>query len=368
MANNNNKTIKAITLLLTGLALCACSNSDQEPAQAAKPDATTPTATISPDTSIKPTDSTDITIRSTPLTAFYLNLAQQHFDATCSSIKQLQQSVQGFVSQPSEEGLSVLKSEWLVSHNHYASTQLFRNITIKHPTLDHSQTEPVQHALAVRIDQTPLLPGYIDEIEGYPNSGYIFSTLPIDRATLNKEHQFADSAYVAMGYHALEFLLWGEDNRTHQAFAPLPATEGESAEENPALFNIRRSKLLSLITDLLAEDLSTLCAEWQPIKGFYVTKLQSLPTEQQYAAINAATEELISNLQINTAKVRQANDDNAEYIEIEPHSTFSNSDKDDTQAQLNTLKALIESDQWKETEKKQEHTQKLSQLAKALLL
>lgn len=368
MANKNNKPIKITSILLVSLTLCSCGNSNQDPEQVSAPTPTESTVAISPDANAEQTALDPASKNSTPLTDFYIDLAQQQFSSTCSSVKQLQQAVQKFVSQPSEEGLSSVKTEWLSSHNHYASTQLFRNINIKHPVLDHSNTDPVQHTLAVRIDQTPILPGYIDEIEGYPNSGYVFSTLSIDRTTLNKEHQFADSAYVAMGFHAIEFLLWGENNRTHQAFSALPAAESESTNNDLSLFKVRRSELLSLTTSMLAEDLNTLCAEWDANTGFYATTLQSLSADEQSAEINAATEQLISNLQISTAKVRQATDNNEESIEIEPHSEFSHSDKDDIQAQTATLKALIDSDEWIAASKKQEHTKKLTQLAKALLL
>lgn len=368
MANKNNKMTRAMGVLFVGFALCACNNSEQEHAQ---PSALTPSQSKSvPSSNLKqePVIAGSALENNAPLTVFYLHLAQQQFNSACSSIEQLQQSMKQFVSQPSEKGHSQVKSDWLISHNHYASTQLFRNISIKHPILDQSKINPVKHSQAIRIDQTPLLPGYIDEVEGYPKSGYIFSTLPIDRETLNKEHQFADSAYVSMGFHTIEFLLWGEGSRTYEDFSSLPAAQQESNDDNPELFNIRRSQLLSLTTKMLAEDLNILCKEWDPDNGFYATTLKSLTIEEQNAAINASTEQLISSLQINTAKIRQATDNNEEKIEIEPHSAFSKSDKDDTQAQINILKALIDSSEWLEADKKQEHTKKLTQLAKALLL
>ena len=368
MANNKNKSIRIMGILFIGLALCSCGSSDQESAQISTTDLTPSKSAPNPEINVKPAPADSALENSTPLTTLYLNLAQQHFNSTCSAVIQLQQTMQQFVLQPSEKGLNKMKAEWLTSHHHYASTQFFRNINIKHPVYDQSKNDPVQHPLTIRIDQTPLLPGYIDEIKGYPKSGYIFSTLPIDRETVNKEHQFADSAYVLMGFHAIEFLLWGEGNRTYQGFSPLPSTLQEGDDESPALFNIRRSELLSLTTNVLAEDLSTLCKEWDMDTGFYATTLKALTTEEQDAAINAATEQLISSLQINTAKIRQATDNNEESIRIEPHSEFSNSDEGDIKAQISVLKALVDSNEWLEAGKQQEHTKKLTQLAKALLL
>ncbi|UZE95744.1 imelysin family protein [Alkalimarinus alittae] len=368
MAFRNSKWVRLTSFLLIGLVVCACSNNDPEssqpPDQVAKPEASTANTESGASLNVDSTLS-DSTPHPLPLTVFYLDLANQQFTTVCSSAEQLQKSIQLFVTAPTEKGLIEAQSAWLNSHNEYTSTQLFRNININHPVLDQSTIKPVKHAIAIRIDQTPLLPGYIDEVEGYPKSGFIFSPLPIDRETLNKEHQFADSAYVALGFHAVEFLLWGENNRTHTAFLP---TQQESDVNSDDVFKVRRSQLLSLTTSMLTEDLATLCKAWNTNTGFYATALHALPAKEQNATINAATEQLISNLQINTAKVRQANDNNEEVIEIEPHSAFSGSDKKDTEAQIRILKALIESKEWKNASNKQEHGQKLTQLAKALLL
>lgn len=368
MVHGRKKATRLINILLIGLTLCSCSNEQQESDE--RPEQSTlPETSSSPNEKVELASAKAARDIATPLTLFYLDLAQQQFNSTCAAIKQFEQSTQDFLSSPSESSLTKVRSEWLTSHRLYASTQLFRSINIKHPTLDQSKTKPVQHSLAIRIDQTPLLPGYIDEIKGYPKSGYVFSTLPVDRETLNKEHQFADSAYVLMGFHSIEFLLWGEGSRTAQDFSALPAGQQKNYDGNsPEFYNSRRSQLLSLTTTMLAEDLAVLCSEWKADTGYYAVTLKALTTEEQNAVINAAVEQLISIIQIDSAKVRQATDDNAERIEIALHSEFSHSDSEDTKAKSNTLKSLIESSEWSEESKKQEHTMKLTTLAKALLL
>ncbi len=368
MGFRKNRTVRLINVLLIGLTLSSCSESTQESPQ--KPEQSAQSETpVNRDINAEPATVDSRQDNTPPLTNVYLGLAQQQFKSTCLAANQLGQSTQQFLSSPSESGLAKVRSDWLTSHNLYSSTQLFRSISIKHPILDQSKTKPVEHSLAIRIDQTPLLPGYIDEVKGYPKSGYIFSTLPIDRDTLNKEHQFADSAYVALGFHAIEFVLWGENNRMVQEFSALPAGQNKSNDINsPDFFNSRRSQLLSLTTSILIEDLNILCNEWKVETGYYATTLKLLPTEEQIAAVNAATEQLISSIQIDMAKVRQANDDNMERIEVELHSAFSHSDNEDTLAKANILKSLIESKEWVEVSKKQEHTMKLTTLAQALLL
>lgn len=352
-------------VLLTSM-LMACNSEENTPSTPAI--ATEETAEVATKPVTSQDDSEDVKApiaTLSPLTEVYLTQASLTFNATCSSADELHQATESFIKSPDEKALQTVQSAWLTSHKHYASTLLFRNIPINHPMLDSSSLNPVKHTLTVRIDQTPLLPGYIDEIEGYPNSGYVFSTLPIDRETINKEHQFTDTAYVAMGFHALEFLLWGEGNRSDTDFLPPQHSSKPNSAES---FKVRRSQLLSLTTTILTEDLNTLCKAWQADTGFYATALKERAIEAQDEAIYLAAEQLVSELQISSAKIRQLTDDNQEAIDIEPHSAFSASDKEDTQAQINILKSLLDSSAWAHISKKQERAKELTQLAKSLLL
>ena len=171
----------------------------------------------------------------------------------------------------------------------------------------------------------------------------MFSPLPINKETLNKEHQFSDTLYVTLGFHSLEFLLWGENNeqiRKSTDYAPL--TE---ADKNPELAQVRRSKLLLLITKLLTDDLETLCNEWQQTTGYYPSQLVTLPKNKQHEYIVAAIEQLLSDIRINSVQIKN---------KIEPHSAFAHSDQQDLQAQIKTLQLLLESKEWKELNKQQE--------------
>ncbi|WP_250656624.1 imelysin family protein [Alkalimarinus coralli] len=340
------------------LALCSCGNTEQE--QSRQPLGSTQTESGSyPD--VAPT--TTQTEAPSPLTQFFLEQAQKGFSSTCSTAEQLQRSIERFLSTPSQKGLTEAKQAWASAHQHYLATQLFRNINIQHPILDKSTTDPVQHSIFIRIDQTPLLPGYLDQIEGYPKTGYVFSSLPIDRQTLNKEHQFADTAYVALGFHAIEFLLWGETNRPFTDFLALSTELKSGMTDNPDTFKLRRSKLLALTTNLLVEDLKQLCNEWNIDGGYYATSLRKQLNSEQHSAISAAVEQSIANIQVEIAKIRQAKEEDKE---IELHSAFANNNQLDTQRQIETLDTLIKSTPWKNASKQDEHAMKLTTLAATL--
>jgi putative iron-regulated protein len=295
-----------------------------------------------------------------PLTGRYLSLASQQFNATCTHAKQFQTAIHLFLSDPNEKTLEEAKTQWVSTHNNYAASKLFRIINIKHPELDHSQIDPVKHSLAIRIDQSPLLAGYLDAVEGYPQSGYVFAPLPINEETLNKEHQFSDTLYVTLGFHAVEFLLWGENSKQARPSTDYAALSDANidADIDTELFPVRRSQLLSLTTTLLTKDLETQCKEWLNAAAYYPSQLSVRPEEEQNEYIYSAMEQLLSDIQINRAQIKNA---------LEPHSGFANSDQQDLQAQIAVIKFLLESEEWKELSSKQKRTKGITESATALL-
>ena len=352
-STNNYFSIKRAKLISAAsliLALCSCGN-ESDSIQTSN---STPINKAQP-TPIN-TDKVDATVHvESPLTTRYLALASQQFKTICSSAEQLQTSVQLFLSAPNEKTLQETKEQWLTTHDEYTASSLFRTLNIKHPELDRSQIEPVKHSLTIRIDQSPILPGYLDAVKGYPQSGYVFSPLPIDALTLNKEHQFSDTLYVTLGFHAIEFLLWGESDETTRKSSDYLALK--ESKENPELAPSRRSQLLSLTTQLLSVDLHAQCLEWVKAEGYYPSQLKAMTTEEQNEYIITSLELRLPDIQIKQTQIKNA---------AEPHSAFAHSDEQDLQAQIKTFKSLLESKEWTSLSEQQERAKKLITLAKAL--
>ena len=58
----------------------------------------------------------------------------------------------------------------------------------------------------------PLNEAYIDYVKGHPHAGIIADLAsPLTEAAIVQKNQADDEADVSTGYHALEFLLWGQD-------------------------------------------------------------------------------------------------------------------------------------------------------------
>ena len=217
----------------------------------------------------------------------FLNSAQSAFKQLSESSITLHQTITHFINTPTPEHLSKAKNALANTHKQYMMIQVFQNIDIPHPEFDLKQNQdPVIHPLHIRLDQFPLIPGYLDAVPNYPHSGLVFSEQALTLEYLNNEHQFTDTAYVALGFHALEFMLTGGLNQKTQArstdFNPITKTPEEHTPK------YRRSRYLQLLVQQLDEDLQKLASAWQSNEGFYPEVLHELLSSESSRLIQQA--------------------------------------------------------------------------------
>jgi putative iron-regulated protein len=130
------------------------------------------------------------------------------------------------------------------------------------------------------INAWPVNEAYIDSVQGDPSAGLINAAdVPITRATLIERNARDDEADVTTGFHAIEFLLWGQDtsangpgNRSARDFA------GERA-------GARRREYLKVATDLLVENLTTVAEAWRPDADNYRAQFLQLDPRDSIAKI-----------------------------------------------------------------------------------
>lgn len=184
------------------------------------------------------------------------------FSAAIEAMNGLTQGINEFYSEPKQDKLTSLQAQWQQAHQAYQLAASYRILDLEHPELDRSDTtEPVQHPIHVRLDQHPLLGGYLDSVPGYPKSGLIHSEVELTLATLNQEHQFSDKAYVTLGFHALGFMLFGEDIEIRlQALTPSEQDSDAAA---------RRQQYITLLNQQIQTDLARLKAAWTAPSGYF---------------------------------------------------------------------------------------------------
>lgn len=171
-------------------------------------------------------------------------------DQLCESAVILEAQVLALAQNPTAQRLQKARTAWREAHEHWRVWQLIQWIADGATSL----------ASPARIDAHPILPGYLDRIPGYPASGLVFSEVRLDGDALNRTHQSTDLYYGTLGFHPLEFMLWGmpdkngAPSRRHDAFIDLP---GSTPDTVPS--TARRRALTASIAALLSMELTEIC-------------------------------------------------------------------------------------------------------------
>jgi putative iron-regulated protein len=182
----------------------------------------------------------------------YANVVHASYSDSLTATKALQAAINSFLAAPSEAGLAEAKKAWLAAREPYGQTEAFR--FYGGPIDDDKGPEG-------RINAWPLDEAYIDSVKGKARAGIINNAKTvISKQQLSKLNERGGEENISTGYHAIEFLLWGQDfdakgpgSRAYTDFVDGKAPNAE-----------RRRAYLKTVADLLVEDLASVAAAWQP--------------------------------------------------------------------------------------------------------
>jgi putative iron-regulated protein len=191
--------------------------------------------------------------RARPVVERYAALVHENYADAVTKARELRATVDAFVAEPTETKLTAARSAWLAARPAYGQSEAFR---FYGGPIDDEDTGPEG-----RINAWPLDEAYIDSVEGAPQAGIINATT--EYPTLSEEllislNERDGETNIATGYHAIEFLLWGQD-RSVTGPGNRPASDFVTAP-NAA----RRRQYLKLATELLVKDLESVQAQWAP--------------------------------------------------------------------------------------------------------
>ena len=193
----------------------------------------------------------------------YAVLVHAGYEDTWASAQALQRAVRSFVAAPSAEGLTAARQAWLAGREWYGQTEAFR--FYGGPIDDDRGPEG-------RINAWPLDEAYIDGVRGKPKSGIVNDPrIVISKANLARLNEKGGEENIAAGWHAIEFLLWGQDfsetgpgHRSHEDFIDGKAPNAD-----------RRRHYLTVATDLLVDDLRYLVVSWAPSARNYRRRFEA---------------------------------------------------------------------------------------------
>ncbi|HUG24109.1 imelysin family protein [Piscinibacter sp.] len=179
-------------------------------------------------------------------------LVHANYADTLQAAKTMQAAVNAFVAQPSAEGLRAARKAWLAARDIYGQTEAFR--FYGGPIDDANGPEG-------RINAWPMDESFVDGVKGKPSAGLINDRkVPVTKKSLARHNERGGEENVATGWHAIEFLLWGQDfnddgpgERSVDDFI-----DGKAANAD------RRRQYLRVVTELLIDDLGSLVTAWAP--------------------------------------------------------------------------------------------------------
>ncbi|MCB9195132.1 MAG: hypothetical protein H6598_02805 [Flavobacteriales bacterium] len=195
----------------------------------------------------------------------YASIAYASYNDAYNTAIELQDAIDDFITNPTANGLIACKTAWLAAREPYGQTEVFR--FADGPIDDNDGPEGLLNAW-------PLDEVYIDYVDGNNTSGIINDLVnypTIDASTLEALNEAGGEENISVGYHAIEFLLWGQDDANTALLTPgqrsyLDFVDGGGTASNED----RRRDYLSVCAQLLVDHLETIKNEWDPnISGNY---------------------------------------------------------------------------------------------------
>jgi len=184
----------------------------------------------------------------------YANLVSHYYNEVSLSTQEMHNAIIKFVQAPDNNSLTNAKNKWIAARSIYGITEAFRFYGGPIDGVNKYGEEGPEGL----INAWPLNEAYIDYVKGSPNAGIINNlTLEINNNTIIAANMSEDDADVSSGWHAIEFLLWGQD------FSLETAGIREASDYLPTNeINIRRRAYLVATSALLLEHINWLSMEW----------------------------------------------------------------------------------------------------------
>jgi len=217
-------------------------------------------------TTEQPAAQTTAAVSSATVAAHYGRLVHASYEDTLTTAQAMHATIAEFVANPSADGLAKARKAWLAAREFYGQTEAFRFYA--GPIDDKNGPEG-------RINAWPMDEAYVDYVVGKPKSGIINNPkVKINAKSLSALNERGGEENIATGWHAIEFLLWGQDlsetgpgDRSFEDFV-----DGKTPNAN------RRREYLKVITELLVSDLGDMVKAWAPDAKNYRAKFEKSGT------------------------------------------------------------------------------------------
>lgn len=192
----------------------------------------------------------------------YAAIVYANYTDALNDAKELQTKISAFTATPSEAGLQDAKDAWLQARESYGQSEVFR--FWGGPVDDENGPEGALNAW-------PLDEFYIDYVYNTAtsqteNNGLIADiTFGLTQSNIVNQNEAIDEKSISIGYHSIEFLLWGQDLNMDGSGSLDYSNAGqrEYTDYTTADYAERRRTFLNIVAQQLVDDLQYLVDAWK---------------------------------------------------------------------------------------------------------
>ena len=182
----------------------------------------------------------------------YSSLVYANYSDSIAAAKQMQQAIDAFIANPSQATQDAARKAWLNAREFYGQTEAFR---FYDGPIDNEDGPEGQ------INAWPMDESYVDYVVGDEKAGLINNrSEAITKERLAELNEHDGEENISTGWHAIEFMLWGQDLNDNGPGAR-PFTDFIDGKAPNA---DRRRQYLQVVTELLLEDLQSVADQWKP--------------------------------------------------------------------------------------------------------
>jgi len=210
----------------------------------------------------------------------YGDIVLANYQDAYTKAQELDAALKTLVSSPSQNTMEAARQAWIDSRPSYLQTEAFRFYA--GPIDDDEGPEG-------SLNAWPMDEAYLDYVQGDDNAGIINRTDLFPELTeelLRDLNERDGETNITTGYHAIEFLLWGQDlNQSPSSAGMRPFTDYSTAANAE-----RRGQYLLLVSNILLEDLQYLIDAWQPGQNNFRKSFEADPTVAMRKILNGLKE------------------------------------------------------------------------------
>lgn len=249
----NRYTVKICMLVTATLLVAACGENNSSVDAPVTPDGVT-------------------AVTSAAVISNYAANAYANYSEIVLKTQNLKQAVDEFIAAPAVTTLMAARTAWLAAREPYGLSEIYR---FSDGPIDNPIDGPEG-----RINAWPMDEAYVDYVAGSPTAGIINNVAlfpTITKALIVDQNENGGETNISSGYHAIEFLLWGQDSNTAGP-GDRPHTDYLVGAAGTAANQARRAQYLALTTEILVQDLTLVRDAWAPgVTNYRKTFVEDAP-------------------------------------------------------------------------------------------